>query len=160
MERTWIRTLGALLLGLTLVAGVGCKSLWASFTSPSDSVSGSFNAISGSSKALFDGISQSCSGSKPSKSELAYGDDMRVMVRAYVETSEPGDGFLRAIGQIAELHGIDDWEAEVTTFHALGVGLSQAGLDANQTQSYLAAVGLAAEDDLHHVREGSAATAR
>lgn len=160
MERTWIRTLGALLLGLILVAGAGCKSLWASFTSPSDSVSGSFNAISGSSRALFDGISQSCSGTKPSKSELAYGDDMRVMVRAYVETSEPGDGFLRAIGQIAELHGIDGWEAEATTFHALGVGLSQVGLDPNQTQSYLAAVGLAAENDLRHVREGGAATAR
>lgn len=158
MKLIRIRLPGALLLGLILVTGTGCKSLWASFTSPSDSVSGSFNSISGSIEAVFDGISQSCSGTTPSESELAYGDDVRVMVRAYLETGEPADGFLRAIGQVAEQHGIDDWEGEVTTFHALGVGLSQAGLDPSQTRTYLASVGLVAEDDLRHVQEGSAAT--
>ncbi|MCP5056693.1 MAG: hypothetical protein GY937_08195 [bacterium] len=159
MKLNRIHLLGVLLLGLIVATGTGCKSLWASFTSPSDSVSGSFNSISGSVEALFDGISQSCSGTKPSKSELAYGDDVRVMMRAFVETAEPADGLLRAIGQVAEQHGIDDWEAEVTTFHALGMGFSQAGFDADQTRTYLASLGLAAGDNLHHIQEGSVATA-
>ncbi|MCP3983449.1 MAG: hypothetical protein GY723_03620 [bacterium] len=160
MKHVRIHLLGAVLLGLIVTTGTGCKSLWASFTSPSDSISGSSTSISGSVEALFDGISQSCSGSKPSKSELAYGDDMRVMVRAYVEKAEPADGLLRAIGHVAEQHGIDDWEAEVTTFHALGIGFSQAGFDPSQTQTYLASIGVTTEDNLRHVQEGSAATAR
>jgi hypothetical protein len=145
------------LLALLLVAGLGagCKSIWDSITSPSDSISGTANSISGSFEAMSDGISQSCSGTKPSSSDLAYGEEVRVFALSFVRAGEPVERFASDLARVAERHGVLDYRAETTTWHALGVGLAQAGLDAHGAEAFLAEADLAGGAD--HVREGVAA---
>jgi hypothetical protein len=146
-------TLLAVLLMASLA--VGCKSLMASITSPSDSISGTGTVISGSFETLSDGISQSCSGTKPSESGLAYGEDVRVFALTFVRGGEPEARFAADLGRIAERHGVLDYEAELVTWHALGTGLGQAGLDAARADAFLERAGLAG--GTVHVHEGVAA---
>ncbi len=142
------------MLVAVVALGAGCKSLMASITSPSDSISGSSNAIGGSFKASSDGFSQSCSGTKPSSAENAYGDDVRVYARSFVGETAPGDDFAAGLTVVAEQHGVTDWEASLMTYHALGVGLAEAGFDRDQTDAFLRDRGIADADDLVHVHEG------
>jgi len=148
-----------LLLAIVLGLG-GCKSIWASFTSPSDSVSGSSTSISGSSEAFFDGISQSCSGATPSPAQLSYGDDVRVLSQAWANRGEPAAELMGALAVVAEQHGINDWEAEIATYHGLGIGFAQAGYDNATARDYLAKAGIHGTEALLHVEEGSAAVLR
>ncbi len=148
-----------LLFAIVLASG-GCKSVWASFTSPSDSVSGSSTSISGSSEAFFDGISQSCSGKAPSSAQLSYGDDVRVLSQSWIKKGEPAGDLMSALVVVAEQHGINDWEAEIATYHGLGIGLAQAGYDPEAARAYLAIAGIRGDEALRHVEEGSAAVLR
>jgi hypothetical protein len=94
----------------------------ASITSPSDWVSGSVESISGSLKAL---SRSSGSGGSDGVAMQEYRRDLRAYATAFVRTGGSSDEFLRGVGQVAERHGITDWEAEPGTLVAIGEGLRQ-----------------------------------
>lgn len=114
MRRNLILWLG--ILGLCF--GVGCfksSTLQASSESSSDS-------------------SKSSSGSSSPSDEkaTAYQRDVRDYTASFAET--PGDirSFQRDLGDIAEIHGMTDWENDAGTFFAVGLGLAEAGVDRKQ----------------------------
>ena len=71
--------------------------------------------------------SDSLKGGDSARLEREYRDDVRVATRAWVETGEGSDAFLRELGRIAELHGISHWEAEPDSLIAIGAGACEAG---------------------------------
>jgi len=75
------------------------------------------------------------SSSKSSDAVTAYRDDVRALSTAYVETSRDDDAFVRALGEVAAVHGIVDWEAAPETFLAIGDGLRDAGLSLDQART-------------------------
>jgi len=131
-----IRWTLALALAATLPL-TGCKALLASVTSPSDSISGSFEAIGGSLKA----ISTSSSGAGDASAlDETYRRDLRAYAAAFVETGGTEEDFLRGISRIAEVHGITDWESQPGTLVAIGEGLRDVGLSEAQLQHTLEGV--------------------
>jgi len=142
------------LVALILVSAstaTGCQVLWASITSPSDSISGSSRAIGGSLEGL---STSSGSGSIGGGANLAYQEDVRVFTRSFVTAGEREDRFLRDLGRVAEQHGLVHWEAEPATLFAVGTGLHEAGVPESDLDVFLGRAGLGAERDRAVVREG------
>ena len=123
--------LNTIALGLILWVGTGCFIL---------------ASISGSITGLSDSVSNSLDASSPSTStwlqELdAYVRDVRVATHQAVETNQDGDALISDIGRVAELHGVTHWEAHPATLHAIGQGLSSAGMTEPQLQDFLSELG-------------------
>lgn len=146
-------------LGVVLVTvstATGCQVIWASITSPSDSISGSSRAIGGSLEGL---STSSGSGSIGGGANLAYQEDVRVFTRSFVAAGEREDRFLRDLGRVAEQHGLVHWEAEAGTLFAVGRGLQEAGVAESDLDAFLGRAGLGAERDRAVVHEGFHAAA-
>ena len=116
----------------------GCQVISASFTSPSDSISGTGHAIAGS----FKGISFS-SGSKGEEetTKESYQRDLRQYSAVFVRSGGTQADFLRGVSRIAENHGIAHWEAEPATPFAIGQGMREANVSEAEMQAFCAEVG-------------------
>jgi hypothetical protein len=130
----------ALLLGalISTLPVYGCQVISASFTSPSDSISGTGHAIVGS----FQGISFS-SGSKGEEeaTKESYQRDLRQYSAVFVRSGGTQADFLRGVSRIAENHGIAHWEAEPATPFAIGQGMREANVSEAEMQAFCAEVG-------------------
>lgn len=139
------RQASIVLVALASLGLFGCQPFIASIKSPSDSISGTANAIGG----VFGGISQSSSGSNPSgvggSAALQLEDDLRVAAREYVGGDADPRSFSAEIGRLSAEYGVADWEAESHVLTALGRGLLEAGLAAEDADRALEDLGLDAD---------------
>lgn len=129
-----------MLVGAVALAS-GCQVFIASVKSPSDSISGSSDSISGS----LGGFSRSSSGSNPwekGSAQLRYEDDVRVATTSYATGSTEKGAFLMDLGRIAESSGLANWEAEPSTFVAIGAGVRDAGGSEQELGALLDGLGL------------------
>ncbi len=102
-----------LCLGLASIAGCG------SFESSSDIVTSPFKSSSDSSGG-----------------GTAYRQDVRALTLAYLDSSEDAEGFLRGLSQVADEHGIVDWEGIPATFLAFGHALRSEGVPLSAAQAH------------------------
>lgn len=112
--RAW--TFGTILM-LSIAVG-GC-----SFSASSASIS---DSIAQSSKSVSDSISSS-SPDGSSESEQAYREDVRDYTVAALKAGREGPAFESGLADVAEQHGITNWEADAATFVGIGEGLGRAG---------------------------------
>jgi len=95
------------------------------------------SASSTSSESVSDIITSPFKSSSTSSDAVtAYRDDVRALSTAYIENSQDDDAFVRALGEVAAVHGLVDWEAAPETFLAIGDGLRDAGLSLEQARSF------------------------
>lgn len=67
-----------------------------------------------------------------------YARDVAAVGAAFVGSGEPEDTLRHDVTQIAESHGITDWEAVDETWLGLGVGFRHAGMSQAQAEDLLA----------------------
>ncbi len=84
--------------------------------------------------------SGSSSGDEDEKKE-AYRDDVRDFTAAYAAEYEDLDSFESGLTNVARRHGITNWEAEDTTFGAVGAGLKRAQVRAVDRERFESLVG-------------------
>jgi hypothetical protein len=93
-------------------------------------------ALSDSSRSLASALSVSASLKSSSAifggggADEAYRQDVRSATVALTESGASGEDLLRQVGQVAERHGVTDWEAHEATYRAVGEGLRLGGADA------------------------------
>jgi len=118
-------------LCLALGALPGCKLLVDVIALPFESVAGSFTAIGGSLAGISvsSGSAASESG-KDSEQKQSYARDLRQYVTLFMSREGTQQEFERGVTRIAEMHGIAHWEAEPVTPYAIGQGLAEAGVQA------------------------------
>lgn len=87
------------------------------------SISYSIGKSSDSSKSI-----STSSSPGDSTAQAALQSDIRIFTAEAVRSDIPADRYIRRIGQIAEDHGITDWEREKAALAAIGAGLRQAGV--------------------------------
>jgi hypothetical protein len=149
-----------LAIGVLVLVGSACQSISDSVTSPSRWVAQSSEASADSSGASADSsnaASRSSSGSSSPEDEPAetsYQDDVRVASRTYAATGGDSQAFVRQLGEIAERHGITDWEADRATWLGLGEGFQQAGLSQDQVDGLLLELGHLQSPERGYVHEG------
>lgn len=128
--RMW--ALGIAIVSMMSVASAGC-SISASSASISDS-------ITQSSKSVSDSISSS-SPDGSSKSEQAYREDVRDYTVAAFRAGRTGPAFESGLADVAEQHGITNWEADAATFVGIGEGLGRAGASPSTARGFADEVG-------------------
>lgn len=116
----------------------GCQVLSASFTSPSDSISGTGHAIAGIFSAI--SFSSGSTGDEAATKE-SYQRDLRQYSAVFVRSGGTQADFLRGVSHIAENHGIAHWEAEPATPFAIGQGMREANVSEAEMQAFCAEVG-------------------
>jgi len=113
-----------LVLAFTVLALNGC-----SFSHSSKGSSESSSTIVSS---PFESSSASVGGH-----EKKYEEEVMGYTSAYVRSStEDYAGFSKGLGEIAEKYGITNWEAEPTTYQAIGQGLKKAGVTGTEYESF------------------------
>jgi hypothetical protein len=115
----------AVALVLALAGGAGC-SLSKSSKSISASVSSPFKWSSASSSPDGDDEAE----------ESAYRDDVRDFTVSYARANDEPAGLRDGLGQVAQRHGLTDWEAADGTYLAVGRGLAEAGLGEGELARY------------------------
>jgi hypothetical protein len=111
-----LRLLGLLPVALLLASTAGCSF---SYSSASSSKSSRSSSVSSSS-------------SSPGHAQRSYENDVRDYTAAYIQSGGKIDAFRRKLAELAERHGLSDWEANLGTYEAIGKGLADA--DASQVQ--------------------------
>lgn len=101
----------------------GCSISYSTGKS-SDSISTSFDSISGSSGSVGD--------TAAAPAANGYGEDVAAATVLYASSRKNSEQFLHTISNIARSHGIVDWEQERGTYAAMGKGLKRAGIDEQQ----------------------------
>ena len=149
-------TLVTSLLALAL-ALAGCQAIMACLTSPSDSISGTGESISGSFNAFSNGVSKSSGSGGSTPAQQAYQRDVRAFAAYFAETGGTSQDFLRGLSSVAAAHGISDWESLPDTQRAIGAGLRDAGFEPAQLDALTARARGADPTVLALVREGYAA---
>jgi hypothetical protein len=108
----------------------GC-SISRSSRRSSDSVS---NSSRGSSNSVSSIVS---SPSNSSKTDEDYQQEIQDYTHAYVKSSEADyASFQKGLTNIADSHGVVDWEKDEITFVAIGRGLKKAGLEGIPFETY------------------------
>ena len=109
---------------LSLFALLGCAT-GSSVSESSDSISGSFESGSKSSK------------SSSAERKEAYQGDIRHYTEAYTRSYSDVAGFTRGLSSISEKHGTTNWEADNSTYVGIGEGLAKSGIPQRQVDVYL-----------------------
>jgi hypothetical protein len=100
----------ALLLSLAAMSAIAACSLSESSKSSSKSISSPFE-----------------SSSKSSNSEDEYRADVRDFTAAYLRSNGRPTDLRSRIAEIAEKHGVSDWQDNESTYRGIGEGLGKAG---------------------------------
>ena len=104
----------------------GCSFSWSSKKS-SKSSKRSSNSVS----------SIVSSPSNSSKTDEKYQQEIQDYTHAYVKSSEADyASFQKGLTDIADSHGVVDWEQDEITFVAIGRGLKKAGLEGIAYETY------------------------
>lgn len=109
-----MRTAASLLAASLVILAAGCsisESVSKSISSPFEWSSDSIASSSGSS----------------SRARADYISDVRDYTQAYVKSGGDFDTFTQGLSQIAERHGVSDWESDNDTYVGIGQGLKKAG---------------------------------
>lgn len=119
-----------LVVAPVLLAAAGC-SIAASSVSLSASVSSSAKIVS----SPIESASESSKSSLGTR-EKAYRNEVRDRTVAYVRSEGETDAFLSELADVAERHGIADFEASQTTWEGVGEGLARANVTGVQLETY------------------------
>ncbi|MGH8551624.1 MAG: putative lipoprotein [Methylococcales bacterium] len=144
MSRQSAQFLGGALLSLasSVLALHGCSfstSSGASSESSSTLVSSPFT----SSSASFAG------------SEKEYQDEVSGYTNAYVRSSTADyAGYRKGLAEIAEKHGITNWEAQPITYNAIGRGLKKAGLKGVEYETFKENLGAGELTKMQDIEKG------
>lgn len=84
----------------------------------------------------------------------AYRDDVRDFTATYAAEYEDLDGFEDGLAHVARRHGITNWEADDTTYTAVGAGLKRAQVRAVDLERYESLVGRDAPSKIALIRRG------
>jgi hypothetical protein len=125
-----------------LVFGTGCLLS----SSISNSVSAGSESLSDSSKSVSDSISDGSRSSSETDSETdtsarLYREDVRALAHNAAEEAVRTETFLHDLGRLSEAHGVTHWEARDGAWTAVGGGLAEGGLAADDVDAFLAAIG-------------------
>lgn len=112
-----------ILLILALIQA-GC-SISDSVSASSESVSTILTSPSTSSASSGDDDEETA---KIELTTTLYEEDIAALTVLYLRHEKNDNEFKRQLGEIAKGHGINDWEQEVSTFKAMGIGLKRAGI--------------------------------
>ncbi len=123
----------------------GCSISYSSGKS-SDSISASSDSISDSSGSGDDEEAESTAN--------AYGEDIAAATKRYALYQTESAQFMQTISNIAQNHGIVDWEQEKLTYTAMGRGLKQAGINEQIIGELTYFSSLAGSDDYSLVLAG------
>jgi hypothetical protein len=119
MTRRRPPTVAAALLAASLLA-LGCSF---SYSSQSSSDSSRSSSVSSSS-------------SSPGHAERAYREDVREYTSAYIQSGGQIDAFRRKLSELAADRGITDWQTNLVTFEAIGLGLGDAKASEIQVDTF------------------------
>lgn len=102
------------------------------------SFSYSSEGSSKSSRGSSDSVSSIVSSpSNSSKTDERYQQEIQDYTHAYVKSSEADyASFQKGLTDIANIHGVVDWEQDSTTYIAIGRGLKKAGLKGVAYETY------------------------
>jgi hypothetical protein len=67
------------------------------------------------------------SSSRSSDSEAGYREDVRDFTAAYFKSNGRPEDLRRKIADLAEKHGVSDWQDSESTYRGVGEGLGKAG---------------------------------
>ena len=112
-----------------------------------------------SSESSMKTLTSPCRSSGSSKDEdkkEAYRDDVRDFTAAYASTHRDPQAFERGLGEVARRHGITDWEADDTTYVAVGAGLKRAAVSGPDLASYETTIGRTEPAKVALIRRGYA----
>ncbi len=84
----------------------------------------------------------------------AYRDDVRDLTAAYAAAHRDLGAFERELGALARRHGISDWEADDTTYTAIGAGLRRARLGDLEIERFATAISRGVAAKLALIRNG------
>ena len=94
------------------------------------SVDSSSDSISASSDSLTSFSSSSGSGKEEVEAALQrFQDDIKGLTLLFLQNNGAPRDFERQLGIVATSYGIVDWENEVATYHGIGSGLRQFGVE-------------------------------
>ena len=103
---------------IVMLAAAGC-----SFSDSSESISKSISSPF-----------QSSSASSPSAE--AYQNDVADYTHAYVISGGQFDTFMKGLANVAERHGVTNWEADDATYTGIGRGLAKAKFTPAQVEVF------------------------
>lgn len=106
---------------LTCLFFSGC-----SFSTSSESISTSIDAISTSISSPSNSSSNNQAEEAVKKTSSSFNEEITALTILYVGSSGAAIDFQRELGQIANSHGISDWENTANTYKAIGDGLKRA----------------------------------
>lgn len=140
------QALAASLLSLLLALTTGCSSLSDALTSPSRWLGDSSEALGDSSQGSADSsdaFSRSSSSDDESESddEARYRNDVRLTAARWAERAEPAAALGREVAAVAARYGVADWQTLSATWRGLEAGLQAAGLEAEEIDGVLDALG-------------------
>jgi len=120
-----------------------------SFSHSSKSISKSLKGSSGSVSSIVSSPSNS------SKTGAEYQHDIEDYTHAYVKsTTENYASFQKGLTDIADSHGVVDWENDSTTFNAIGKGLKKANVEGVSYETYKKNLTGADETKMQEIQEG------
>ncbi len=121
---------------LTLLAG--CSFSYSSGASSDSSATSSDSSKSSS-------ASSGGSETEPKDAKEAYMSDVSAYTTGAAKGDDP-EAYLRELGDIAQRHGITDWERDTATYNAIGTGLRRAGISRDDVKNVYFIQALAAKE--------------
>jgi hypothetical protein len=119
-------------------------------------------SISNSSETISDSLSSpfrwSSDSSTSGGEESAYRRDVSHYAASFAREGGDLDAFRTGVRQLAEAHGITNWEEDALTCASIGLGLQLAGLDASRAERFGDALLTAHPQSLAALRSGYAST--
>jgi len=127
MQHSLLRAASRLAIGLFAATVLAC-----SFSHSSESSSDSSNNSSESSSH-----SSSPGGGSKDATQTSFDRDVEQYTVAFLQAGgTDDDAFLAGIGDLARQHGVSDWEAELSTWEAIGRGLARSHASTAQRTAY------------------------
>ena len=107
----------------------------------------SFSYSSGTSSDSSKSSSASSGGSEtdPKDAKRAFMGDVSAYTTSVAKEGN-AEAYMRELGNIAERHGITDWERNTDTYHAIGTGLRRAGISRDEVKNVYFIPALAAKE--------------
>ena len=129
MQHTLFRAASRAAIGLFAATVLAC-----SFSHSSESSSDSSN---NSSESSSHSSSPGGGGSNKDATQTSFDRDVEQYTVAFLQAGgRDDDAFLAGIGDLARVYGVSDWEAELSTWEAIGRGLARSHASAAQRSAY------------------------